>query len=74
MKINQNTLTVPFEKFETVSFTSSIMKNIAEDSALSRFPVKLICWIAFGSTSSFVYLNLLQLICSNFLNRNIDYT
>ena len=52
MKINQNTLTVPFEKFETVSFASSIMKDIAEDSALSRFPVKLICWFAFGSTSS----------------------
>ena len=37
-------------------FASSIMKNIVEPSALSRFPVKYICYIAFGSASSFCCL------------------
>ena len=32
------------------------MKNIVEPSALSRFPVKLICCIAFGPASSFYCL------------------
>ena len=35
-----------------VSFASSIMKNIAVFPFQSRFPVKLICSIAFVSTSS----------------------
>ena len=56
MKWNHNTLTVPFEKSKTVSFASSIMKNIVESPTLSKFPVKLICWIAFGSASSFCCL------------------
>ena len=55
-KKNHNTLTVPFEKSQTVSFANSIMKNIVEPSALSRFPVKLICCIAFGPASSFYCL------------------
>ena len=32
------------------------MKNIVTPSALSRFPVKLICCIAFGSVSNFCCL------------------
>ena len=52
-KINDNTLTVAFEKSRTGSFASSVMKNIVEHSAVSRFPVKLICCIALGSSSSF---------------------
>ena len=46
-----NTFTVPCEKSKTVSFASSIMKNVVFPGQ-SRFPVKLICCIAFGSTSS----------------------
>ena len=41
-----NTLTVPFQKSKTVSFTLSKMKNIV--ALFYRFPVKLICCIAFG--------------------------
>ena len=48
----QNTSTAPCEKSKAVSFVSSIMKNIVAPSAQSRFLVKLICCIAFGSTSS----------------------
>ena len=48
---NLNTLTVLFEKSETVSFASSVMKNIVESSGLTRLLLKLICWIAFGSVS-----------------------
>ena len=51
--MNRNTLTVPFGKSRTLSFASSIMKNIVELSALSRFPVKLIFCITFPSKSSF---------------------
>ena len=40
-------LTIPFEKSKTVSFASLITKNIVEPSALSKFPVELICCIAF---------------------------
>ena len=47
-----NTLTVPCEKSKMVSFASSIMKNIEGPAARSKFPVKLICYIAFGSASS----------------------
>ena len=46
------TLTFPCEKFKMVSFTSSIMKNIVAFPSRSRFAVKLICCIVFGSTSS----------------------
>ena len=42
-----NTLTVPCEKSEMVSFASSIMENIVASSSRFRFQVKLICCIAF---------------------------
>ena len=54
--MNYNTLVVPCEKLKTVSFASSIMKNIVLLPAQSRFQVKLICSIAFGSASSTCYL------------------
>ena len=44
-----NILTVPCEKYKTVSFASSIMKGIVVFVALSKFAVKLIRWIALGS-------------------------
>ena len=47
---------VPFEKSKTASFTSSIMEKIRVSLFRPRFPVKLICCIAFGSTSSFCSL------------------
>ena len=43
---------VPCEKWKMFSFTSSIMKNSIVFPSHSRFPVKLICFIVFGSTSS----------------------
>ena len=46
---------VPFEKYETVSFASSIMKNIVEFSC-SRFAVNVICLIAPGSASCSCFL------------------
>ena len=51
-----NTFTVPCEKSKTVSFASSMMKNIVAPAAGSKFPVRLICCIAFGSASSTFYL------------------
>ena len=45
------TFMVPCEKCKTVSFASSIIKNDVIFPALSRFAVKLICWIAVGSAS-----------------------
>ena len=49
-----NTSTVPSEKSKLVSFASSILKNIVVFAfpSQARFPVKLIYWTAFGSTSS----------------------
>ena len=52
---NHNDLTVPFEKTKTLSFASSIMKH-CWTFALSRFPVKLICCIAFVLACSFCCL------------------
>ena len=49
-KIKLKYFTVPSEKSKNFSFPSSIIKNIA--AWFSRFPVKLICSIAFGSASS----------------------
>ena len=46
-----NTLRVTSEKLNMVSFTYSRMKSIHAPSAQSRFPVKLICCITFGSAS-----------------------
>ena len=40
---------VPCENSNSVSFASSIMKNILAFPALSKFAVKLIWWIALGS-------------------------
>ena len=54
-KYNHDTLPVPFEKSKTVSFTFWILKNIDEPSRQSRFPVKLICRIAFGPASNFYW-------------------
>ena len=45
-----NAFTVPCEKSKAVSLAYSIMKKIVD--CFSRFPVKLICCIAFGSGSS----------------------
>ena len=39
-----------------VSFVSSMMKDIIVFPSLSRVPVKVICCIAFESTSSVCYL------------------
>ena len=50
-KKNQNKFTVPCKKAKK-SFASSIMKNIVAPSSRTRLPVKLICCIAFGLTSS----------------------
>ena len=49
-----NTLTVPCEKSKIVSFTSLTMKNINVFAfpPRARLPVKLICYIDFGSVSS----------------------
>ena len=43
------------EKFSIVSLTSSRMKSIVVFPSRSRFSVKLICSIAFGSASSVCY-------------------
>ena len=40
---HSQTFTVPCEKSKTVSFASSIMKNIVVFPTLSKFAVKLIC-------------------------------
>ena len=61
MEHNYNTCTVSYEKSKMVSFASSIMKDIVVFPAQSRFTVKLICCIAFGSALVLiVYWNLLQ--------------
>ena len=44
---------VYFGKSKAVSFAPSIMKSICALQAWSRFPVKLIYCIAFGSACSF---------------------
>ena len=44
---------VPFQESKTVSFASSIIKNISVFPSLSRLAVKLICCIAVGSAYSF---------------------
>ena len=45
-----NTFTVPCGISRMDSFASSIMKSIVAAVARSRFPVKLICCVASGST------------------------
>ena len=56
MQYIYNTFTVSCEKSKTVSFASSVMKNIVVFPALSRSAVKLICWFALGSASSACWL------------------
>ena len=51
-----STPTVPCEKSKIISFASSIMKNIIVFPAWSKFAVKFVCSIAFGSTSRACYL------------------
>ena len=51
-KKDYNIIAVPFENSETFSFASSIIKHTAVCSAWSRFAVKLLSYIAFGSASS----------------------
>ena len=51
-----NTFTVSCQKSNMVSFTSSIVKNIIVFPSHSRFTVKYIYCIAFGSVSSTCYL------------------
>ena len=46
------TFTVPCEKSNIVFFAFSRMKKILVFPALSKFDVKLICWIALGSASN----------------------
>ena len=46
---------------KTVPFASSITKNITVFPALSKFKIKLICWVFLGSSQELAfYLNLLQ--------------
>ena len=53
MEWNYNTSTVPYKKSKTVSFASSIIKNIV--ACCCRFPVKLICCVPLGPVSSACY-------------------
>ena len=46
------TFTVPCKKYETVSFTSSKMKNFVLFLACSRFLANVICFIVLGSAPS----------------------
>ena len=63
-----NSFTVPCEKSKIVSLPFSIMKNEVVCPGLSRFPVKLICCIAFGSASnSCSYLKSIGIILKYFL-------
>ena len=50
---NYSTLTAPCEKFKVLTLQ---LCNFVATSTRSRFPVKLICCISFGSTSSACYL------------------
>ena len=43
------TFTVPYKSCNTISFVSSRMKKILVFPALSKFAIKLMCWIALGS-------------------------
>ena len=45
-------LRIPCKKSKRVSFASSILKYVAVCPTQSRFAVKFICCIAFGSISS----------------------
>ena len=49
VKENHNTFMVSCEKTKMISFTSSIMKNMAVYTVQFRFLVKLTCCIAFAT-------------------------
>ena len=51
-----STFPIPCAKSKIVSLTSSIMKEIVAFLTHSRFPVKLICCITFGSALSTCHL------------------
>ena len=56
----------PCKKSKTVFFASWIMNIIFVLPALSKFAIKLICWIALGSASrTCCFLNLLQSFCND---------
>ena len=59
-----NFFTVSYEKSRIVSLTSSVMKNISVFPVISRFAVKLICFIGFESASIDCFL--LRFIAINF--------
>ena len=61
-KLNYKTFTVPCEKSKTVSFASSVIKNIVVFPALSKFALKLICWITVGSVSRTYLLKSIAII------------
>ena len=53
--LKQNKIIILFHNYfsKTILFAFSIKKNNVAPSALPRFPVKLICCIAFGLASRF---------------------
>ena len=52
IKYIYSTFTIPCEKSKMVSFACSMTNRFVAPSSRFRFPVKLICCIAFGSASS----------------------
>ena len=56
VKYIYNILPIPCQKSKMVSFGTSRMKSIVIISGQSRFPGKLICYIAFGSASTASFL------------------
>ena len=68
MKWVYNTLTAPCGKSKMISFDSLIIKNFVVFQDRSRFPVKLICCIGFGSASSACcFLKFVAIILKYFL-------
>ena len=61
-----NNFKVPCEKVKTVSYASVIMKNIVVFAfpSQARFPLKLVCCIAFGPASNLDQLQSLHLFLS----------
>ena len=49
-------LTVACQKSRVVFFATSIIRDILVFPTWSKFLMKLICWIGFGSASSFCFL------------------
>ena len=63
-----NTYTVSCEKLKMAFFTSSIIKNNDLSLPPSKFPVKLICCIAFQLASSACFLRKSIAVILCFLN------